>query len=319
MDIMWRLGWGESVGVPAKLRQVWDPVDWQPGSAQLCCGAMARVERIEWGGRLVALKRVGAAVRLRVERDLAAVERWAAVGGLLSPGLGSAATALAATVRRELSMSHEHERARLLGVALRAPVFSRELRVRCPAPVADLCDPFTYAYDWVEGTELHAAPPEGRQGRAERLVVAFFALCHCHGIVHMDLSPRNVLVDREGWLWLIDVGASATLAPSARCLAYELHGGDNDPAALARLLGCSDCGAVGLISRAMRCFTHGDPLLPPTVLCSADTLLAGLRMDAAAPLAPLLRGVVTLLGCLGALGIERLDVAQRLRALDLKL
>ena len=317
MDLLWRVLCGERTGLPGKLHQAWAPGS--PGSPERCRGALATVECVRRGDRRIALKRVGADDRLRAERDLAAVERWAAVGGLLRPGVGAAASALAATVRRELSMGHELECARRLGAALRAPVFAHELRVRCPAPVAELCDPLTYAYHWVEGAELHAAPPAGRQQRAERLVVAFFALCHGHGIVHMDLSPRNVLVDRDGGLWLIDVGASAALDPAARRLAWELHQGANDPADLGRLLGCADRGAAELIARAMRCFTHGAPLLSQETLCSADALVAGLCMGAAAPLAPLLRGVVTLLGCLGALGIERLAVAERLRALKVKI
>ena len=70
-----------------------------------------------------------------------------------------------------------------------------------------------YAMDLVQGTDLHDAKPAGAEDVAVLGLSAAQALAYAHrcGVIHQDVKPTNLLVDKAGHLHLADFGIAALL------------------------------------------------------------------------------------------------------------
>ncbi len=70
-----------------------------------------------------------------------------------------------------------------------------------------------YAMDLVQGTDLRDAKPAGAEDVAVLGLSAAQALAYAHrcGVIHQDVKPANLLVDKDGHLHLADFGIAALL------------------------------------------------------------------------------------------------------------
>ncbi len=46
--------------------------------------------------------------------------------------------------------------------------------------------------------------------------------CHSHGVMHRDLKPQNILVNKEGGLKIADFGLGRAFCPPIRALTHEV-------------------------------------------------------------------------------------------------
>ena len=70
-----------------------------------------------------------------------------------------------------------------------------------------------YAMDLVQGTDLRSFKPAGADDVAALGLSAAQALAYAHrcGVIHQDVKPANLLVDKDGHLHLADFGIAALL------------------------------------------------------------------------------------------------------------
>ena len=70
-----------------------------------------------------------------------------------------------------------------------------------------------YAMDLVQGTDLRSFKPVGADDVAGLGISAAQALAYAHrcGVIHQDVKPANLLVDKDGHLHLADFGIAALL------------------------------------------------------------------------------------------------------------
>lgn len=165
------------------------------------------------------------------------------------------------------------------------------------------------AMERIEGTSLDAwrdAAPRTVRERCEMLalVATIVAAAHEAGLVHRDVAPRNVAIDRSGRPRVLDFGISRTLhaidshpsiegtpgfASPEQCAGLPASPSD-DVHGLGKLLEWlvpdAPAGLAALCRRAI-----GPPGARPTAADLADTL----RRSAARPRWPLAIGAVTLL------------------------
>jgi cyclin-dependent kinase len=108
-----------------------------------------------------------------------------------------------------------------------------------------------------------SGPDLGRLGLGENMVKKFMSqlvegvrYCHSHRVLHRDLKPQNLLIDRDGNLKLADFGLARAFGVPLRTYTHEVS--------------CTDClhtktklkpcqGCYSLVSRT------GDPFRRPAV------------------------------------------------------
>ncbi len=162
-------------------------------------------------------------------------------------------------------------------------------------------DGLYYTMEAIDGADLvtHCAGDPGARLRAALpQLVAALSFLHAHGIVHCDLKPTNVLVDRAGTVKLLDFGVLAELSRSAHegvagtpdYMAPEvIRGEPASPATDAYALGCTMFEVLvgrtpftGSIPEVLAAHLHGPAPrpaehatgLPPDLDALAHALLA---------------------------------------------
>ena len=75
-----------------------------------------------------------------------------------------------------------------------------------------------YTMELIEGDDLYALMPLPWRALCVHLqtVAEALALLHARGLVHRDVSPRNIRVDRKGQARLLDFGALAQIGAASR-------------------------------------------------------------------------------------------------------
>ncbi|MDX2090032.1 MAG: serine/threonine-protein kinase [Kofleriaceae bacterium] len=152
----------------------------------------------------------------------AAPSRYALGGELGAGGMGRVRTAYDATLEREIAV----KQVRLVGDASAEATLLREARVTArldhPSIIAvldageDAEGRVFYAMRIVHGhglDEVVAAGTEHRTGllRAVLQVAQAIAYAHARGVVHRDLSPRNIRLGAHGEVVVIDWGLAAMI------------------------------------------------------------------------------------------------------------
>jgi predicted unusual protein kinase regulating ubiquinone biosynthesis (AarF/ABC1/UbiB family) len=218
----------------------------------------AQVHRGVFDGSPVAVKVLRPGLPEIVRADLATAEALAGPLGAALPR--SNARALLAEVRErvmdELDLEHE-------GQALRT--FSRAVRgedaVTVPRAIGELTHPGVLVCAWVDGTTVAERPPDDAVAFIRRFVAALGRAAR-NGVVHADPEPANVLLDGEGTLAFVDLGATRRIDPERYATALRalraFTDGDDDTCAEA-------IESLGWLSRepALRAVALGRELAAP--------------------------------------------------------
>lgn len=159
-----------------------------------------------------------------------------------------------------------------------------------PSPTGgDSVESLEIAQGWLERSWSSKAAPEHRYWRSVAnlgvKVAEALEYAHGRGIVHRDIKPGNLLIDRHGVVWVTDFGLAKTLSPSGshpnrdivgtmRYMAPEQFQGECDPRCDVYSLGLTlyelvtqqpayiDSDVVKLVHS----ITHTNPQ-PPRALC----------------------------------------------------
>ena len=280
-------------------------------------GTIADVERrVHACGAVRGHKSVPPEREARTRDDVAALRALAWAIGTCNAPLADSVRRTAADIEAELDMGTELARTIALGVALRGAAYAA-LAVTALVPVPDLCGARELVYAWAPGAPLS---PEHGPGALRRYVLAFFELMHTDGIIMLDASPQNVIVEPgTGALTLIDAGATRAMSNAERCAARALHLSRGRPEQLRAALGgpgVSDevVAAVGEFSK---------PFWDPAVafpdfgralwLVASPARVAEALSPGAAPVA---RAMVVIGRTISQLGFSRIDVASAMRDIE---
>jgi ubiquinone biosynthesis protein len=164
---------------------------------------------------VVKIRRPG--IEVGVARD-SAVLRWASrtasrrSEAVRSLGLAPLADELIRSIHGELSYLSEAANARALAAAATDP------HVRVPKVITGLSTDGVLVLERVVGkpvSDLEAIDATGvpRAELADRLLKSFMGQVMTAGVFHADPHPGNILVDAQGVLWLIDLGAVGIIDP----------------------------------------------------------------------------------------------------------
>jgi ubiquinone biosynthesis protein len=99
--------------------------------------------------------------------------------------------------------------------------------LRIPATFPELSTSRVLTEEWVSGTSIGDVEALRAMGldpseTAERLISAFLTQMFDVGVFHADPHPGNILVDPDGTIVLIDLGAVGRLGPGQRSATLEL-------------------------------------------------------------------------------------------------
>lgn len=164
---------------------------------------------------VVKVRRPG--IEVGVARD-SAVLRWASrtaarrSEAVRSLGLAPLADELIRSIDSELSYLNEAANARALAAA------TADTLVQVPRVLTALSTDGVLILERVHGRPVSddaAVDATGvpRAELADRLLNAFMTQVMQAGVFHADPHPGNILIDREGTLWLIDFGAVGLIDP----------------------------------------------------------------------------------------------------------
>jgi hypothetical protein len=192
--------------------------------------------------------------------------------------------------------------------------FEREARVAMTLRHASLVSVFDagvvdgqryIAMELIDGTPLHhliardGALAPARAARLAREVAEGLAYLHAHGIVHRDVKPSNVMVERSGRARLLDFGlalpfdatrmteAGVVVGTPRYCAPEVLHGEDHTPASdvfgLGRMLDeMLPAERDGALADLVRKLTQPDPARRQLSSAKVVQLLAELESTPAA-------------------------------------
>jgi hypothetical protein len=161
----------------------------------------AQVHRASLDGAPVAVKVLRPGLAASVRQDLTLLEGLLAPLSAAFPALDPGAVLREARERvlDELDLEHEAQAQRRFHRALRGHRF-----LTVPAPVTRLSHEGVLVSEWVDGVPISRAP-DPDQAAAQLVVFALGAARA--GMVHADLDPRDVLVQPDGSLAILDFGA----------------------------------------------------------------------------------------------------------------
>jgi predicted unusual protein kinase regulating ubiquinone biosynthesis (AarF/ABC1/UbiB family) len=196
--------------VESALREAWgvapteelDDLDATPAAVT----PTAQVHRGRLDGRPVAVKVLRPGIAAAVRRDLALLENLLVPLRAAFPAQDAAAVVgeFRERVLDELDLEHEAAVQRRFYRALRHHPF-----LRVPSPVTRLARETVLVSEWIEGVPLSDATD---RDRACARLVAFAMGAARAGLVHADFDPRDVLVEPDGRLAVLDFGATRIVA-----------------------------------------------------------------------------------------------------------
>lgn len=189
--------------------------DWTP----VASGSIATVHRaVTTDGRTVAVKvrRPGIETVMRQDFQLMsmAVRMLGKLPRLREMPLGLMLDQIGGAVLHQVDLGAEHDSL----VALRTNLASLTW-ARIPEPVTELCRDDVLVMEFVEDL-IRFAPeelrPEARGTAARRALAAIYEMLFVDGMVHCDLHPGNMYVDRDGSLVILDAGFVIKLPEAVR-------------------------------------------------------------------------------------------------------
>lgn len=189
--------------------------DWTP----VASGSIASVHRaVTTDGRVVAVKvrRPGIDGIMRKDFQLmgAMMRMLGSLPGLRSMPLAVMFDQVGGAVMRQLDFAAEQESL----IALRANLATLDW-ARVPEPLPELYGEGVLVMEYVEDL-IRFAPEEldttARSVAARRAMAAVYEMLFVDGLVHCDLHPGNMYVDRDGSLIILDAGFVITLPEAVR-------------------------------------------------------------------------------------------------------
>jgi ubiquinone biosynthesis protein len=191
--------------------------EWTPAA----CGSIATVHRaVTTDGRDVAVKvrRPGIDRMMRRDFELTALA-MGLLGKLPLPHLRSMPfkamhAQVGAAILRQLDFAAERRSLE----ALRANLVDFE-RVRLPESIPELCTDTTVVMEYIDDLTRFAPTdlaPETRRDAARILLAAIYEMLFVHGLVHCDMHPGNLYLDRTAQLVVLDAGFVIKLPEKVR-------------------------------------------------------------------------------------------------------
>ena len=189
--------------------------DWTP----VASGSIASVHRaVTTDGREVAVKvrRPGIDSIMRKDFQLMsmAMRMIGRLPGLRSMPFGIMFDQVGGAVMRQLDFGAEQESL----IALRANLATLDW-ARVPEPLPELYGEGVLVMEFINDL-IRFAPeeldPEARSVAARRAMAAIYEMLFVDGLVHCDLHPGNMYVDRDGSLIILDAGFVITLPAKVR-------------------------------------------------------------------------------------------------------
>jgi ubiquinone biosynthesis protein len=187
-------------------------------------GSIATVHRaVTADGRTVAVKVRRPGIETVMWRDFRLMQGAMRLLGVLPPlrkmPLGIMLDQVGGAVLRQLDLRAEGESL----VALRANLASLGW-VRVPEPLPALSGDDILVMEYIDGL-IRFAPDEldadARATAARRALGAVYEMLFVDGLVHCDLHPGNMYVDRDGSLVILDAGFVITLPQAVRASFAE--------------------------------------------------------------------------------------------------